>query len=403
MTETSVSLGEVLDKLLGLDGASWLREGVRWLAGQLMELEVASQTGAGRHERCADREDYRNGYRSRWWDTSVGSLELTIPRLREGSYQPSFLEPRRRADRALVAVIQEAYVNGVSTRKVERLVSQLGITSLSKSQVSRLCEELDALVDGFRNRPLTGAFPYLWVDAKYPKVRVEGQVMSAAVLVAYGVNETGFREVLGLEVALQEDGPTWEGFLRSLRARGLTGTRLVISDAHRGLKEAIPRVFPGVAWQRCKVHFVRNLLSHVKVGDRPPLRAALQVIFSQASRAAAMAQLTATVQTLAASYPKAATLLEDAAEDLLAYKTFPEDHWAKIASTNPLERLNKEIGRRTDVVGIFPNEAAVIRLVGAVLAEQHDEWQVGKRYLSLESMALLKPPTVPALENKEAA
>jgi putative transposase len=403
MTETSVSLGEVLDKFLGMEGGSWLREGVRWLADRLMELEVASQAGAGRHERCAAREDYRNGYRSRRWDTSVGSLELVIPRLREGSYQPSFLEPRRRADRALVAVVQEAYVTGVSTRKVERLVAQLGIASLSKSQVSRLCEELDALVEGFRNRPLAGVFPYLWVDAKYPKVRVAGQVVSAAVLVAYGVNDQGFREVLGLEVALQEDGPTWERFLRSLRERGLSGTRLVISDAHLGLKEAIPKVFPGVVWQRCKVHFVRNLLSHVKVGDRPPLRAALQVIFSQASRAAALAQLKTTVQTLSSAYPKAAALLDEAAEEILAYKSFPEEHWAKIASTNPLERLNKEIGRRTDVVGIFPTEAAVVRLVGAVLAEQHDEWQVGKRYLSLESMALLKPSAVPALENKEAA
>jgi len=403
MTEASVSLSAVLDKLLGMEGGSWLREGVRWLADRLMELEVASQAGAGRHERCTAREDYRNGYRSRRWDTSVGSLELAIPRLREGGYQPSFLAPRRRADRALVAVVQEAYVNGVSTRKVERLVSQLGITSLSKSHVSRLCEELDTLVEGFRHRPLSGTFPYLWVDAKYPKVRIHGQVVSAAVLVAYGVNDQGFREVLGLEVALQEDGPTWEGFLRSLRERGLSGTRLVISDAHLGLKEAIPKVFPGVAWQRCKVHFVRNLLSHVKLGDRPPLRAALQVIFSQASHSAALAQLKATVQTLSSAYPKVATLLEDAAEEILAYKTFPEDHWAKIASTNPLERLNREIGRRTDVVGIFPNEAAVVRLVGAVLAEQHDEWQVGHRYVSLESMALLKPRAVPALENKEAA
>lgn len=403
MTETSVAVGEVLDKLLGMEGGSWLREGVRWLADRLMEAEVTSQVGAGRHERHADREDYRNGYRSRRWDTAVGSLELAIPRLRDGSYQPSFLEPRRRADRALVAVVQEAYVTGVSTRKVERLVAQLGIASLSKSQVSRLCEELDALVEGFRNRPLAGVFPYLWVDAKYPKVRVAGQVVSAAVLVAYGVNDQGFREVLGLKVALQEDGPTWEGFLRSLRERGLSGTRLVISDAHRGLQEAIPKVFPGVVWQRCKVHFVRNLLSHVKVGDRPPLRAALQVIFSQASRAAALAQLRATVETLIAAYPKAAALLDDAAEEILAYKGFPEEHWAKIASTNPLERLNREIGRRTDVVGIFPNEAAVVRLVGAVLAEQHDEWQVGKRYLSLESMARLKPPAVPALEHQEVA
>ncbi|MGD2063479.1 MAG: IS256 family transposase [Nitrospirota bacterium] len=403
MTETSVALGEVLDKLLGIEGPSWLREGVRWLAGQLMEVEVAALAGASRHERHAEREDYRNGYRSRRWDTSVGSLELAIPRLREGSYQPSFLEPRRRADRALIAVIQEAYVNGVSTRKVERLVTQLGITSLSKSQVSRLCEELDAVVEGFRHRPLTGAYPYLWVDAKYPKVRVNGQVVSAAVLVAYGVNETGYREVLGLEVALQEDGATWAAFLRSLRERGLSGTRLVISDAHLGLKEALPKVFPGVVWQRCKVHFVRNLLSHVKVEDRPPLRAALQVIFSQASRSAALRQLRTTVETLRAAYPKAAELLEDAAEEILAYKGFPEDHWAKIASTNPLERLNKEIGRRTDVVGIFPNEAAVVRLVGAVLAEQHDEWQVGKRYLSLESMARLRPAAVPALEDKEAA
>jgi putative transposase len=403
MTETSVSLSEVLDKLLGMEGGSWLREGVRWLADRLMDAEVTSQVGAGRHERHADREDYRNGYRSRRWDTSVGSLALAIPRLREGSYQPSFLEARRRADRALIAVVQEAYVNGVSTRKVERLVTQLGITSLSKSQVSRLCEELDALVEGFRHRPLTGSYPYLWVDAKYPKVRCDGQVVSAAVLVAYGVNETGYREVLGLEVALQEDGTTWAAFLRSLRERGLSGTRLVISDAHLGLRAALPKVFPGVVWQRCKVHFVRNLLSQVKVGDRPPLRAALQVIFSQASRSAALAQLRATVETLTAAYPKAAELLEDAAEEILAYKGFPEDHWAKIASTNPLERLNKEIGRRTDVVGIFPNEAAVTRLVGAVLAEQHDEWQVGKRYLSLESMALLKPPGVPALEHKEVA
>jgi len=403
MTKASVSLSEVLDKLLGLEGTNWLGEGVRWLAEKLMEAEVDVRVGARRHERRPDRADYRNGFRTRRWDTSVGSLELAIPRLREGSYQPSFLEPRRRADRALVAVVQEAYVNGVSTRKVERLVSHLGIASLSKSQVSRLCEDLDAQVEGFRNRPLTGSYPYLWVDAKYPKVRVDGQVVSAAVLVAYGVHETGFREVVGLEVALREDGPTWESFLRSLRKRGLSGVRLVISDAHLGLRQAIPKVFPGTAWQRCKVHFVRNLLSHVKVGDHPPLRAALQVIFSQTSRSAALAQVRVTVEGLASTYPKAAALLEEAAEEILAYKGFPKDHWVKIASTNPLERLNREIGRRTDVVGIFPNPASVVRLVGAVLAEQHDEWQVGRRYLSLESMAQLPPMEVLELEDQEAA
>ena len=403
MTDASMWLGAMLNKVRKEADWNWLGEGIRWLAEHLMELEVEGEVGAKPHERKAERRDYRNGYRSRRWDTSVGTIDLSIPRLREKSYEPSFLSTRRRADRALVAVIQEAYVQGVSTRKVERLVEHLGIASMSKSQVSRLCGELDELVQQFRTRPLTEAYPYLWVDAKYPKARVNAQVVSSAVLVAYGVNAQGYREILGVDVALREDGPTWQGFLEGLTARGLSGVRLVISDAHKGLQEAIPKVFPGVPWQRCRVHFMRNLLSHVKVEDRPPLRAALQMIFSQTSHAAAMEQLKSTVSTLSHRYPRAADLLDQAAEEILAYKHFPEAHWSKIASTNPLERLNREIGRRTDVVGIFPNPAAVIRLVGAVLAEQHDEWQVGRRYLSLKSMAELQGPEVATLEQKEAA
>ena len=381
-----------LEELLGKTGANvdFLREAVRVLAEALMELEVSEQIGAQRHERTPDRVTYRNGYRTREWDTRVGTIELRIPKLRQGSYFPSLLEPRRRAEKALVAVIQEAYIHGVSTRKVDELVQALGMTGISKSTVSRLCSELDEMIEEFRSRPLTSRYPYLWLDAKYIKVREGGRVLNQALVVAVGVNENGEREVLGLDVGLSEDGPFWTAFLRSLVQRGLRGVQLVISDAHEGLKEAIRKVLGGSSWQRCRVHFMRNVLSQVPKSAQQMVAALVRTIFAQPDKRAAHEQLAHVVGSLRERFPKAAELLEEAEEDILAYMAFPSEHWRQLHSTNPLERLMREIGRRTDVVGIFPNRPSLIRLAGAVLMEQQDEWAVTpRRYFSQESMRKL--------------
>jgi putative transposase len=384
-----MTAADLVDKLLASEHADVLCDSVAWLVAELLEAEVAALTGAGLGERAPDRrQTQRNGYRPRRWDTRVGELELAIPKLRQGSYFPSFLEPRRRAEQALVAVVQEAYVNGVSTRKVDRLVEQLGLRGMRKDQVSRLCHGLDEQVRVFRERPLEGAYPYLWLDAKVERVREPGGVRHKALVIAYGVHETGRREVVGLEVGEAETESFWRGFLRSLRARGLEGVQLVVSDAHTGLTTAIAKVF-GCPWQRCTVHFLRDMLGHVSRSQQPLVSGAIRQIFTAASAAEARGRLGQVVDQLRPHAPKVARLLEDAEADLLAFYAFPAEHWSKLRSTNPLERVNREIGRRTDVVGIFPNDAALLRLAGMLLLEQNDEWLVGRRYLSETSMALV--------------
>lgn len=389
--ELRIGLERLLRKAQMEHDADFLREGVRVLSQALMELEVEEHIGASRHERSAERTGYRNGYRDRSWETRVGTVELKVPRVRDGSYFPSLLEPRRKAERALSAVVQEAYVHGVSTRKVDELVQALGMSGISKSQVSRLCEELDKEVENFRNRKLEGSYPYVWLDATYVKARQDGQVVSTAVVIAIGLNaESGQREVLGLEVGPSEDGAFWLSFLRSLVARGLSGVRLVTSDSHQGLKGAIEAVLQGAGWQRCRVHFMRNALSLVPKEAQQMVGATIRTVFAQPDSESAHHQWRRVADGFRARFPKLAELMDEAEEDVLAYATFPKEHWQKIWSNNPLERLNKEVKRRTEVVGIFPNEAAVIRLVGAVLNEQHDEWQVGKRYFGAGSLAKLE-------------
>jgi putative transposase len=384
-----MTAADLVDKLLTSEHADVLRESVAWLVAELMEAEVAGLAGAELGERAPDRRQaHRNGYRPRRWDTRVGELELAIPRLRTGSYFPSFLEPRRRAEQALVAVVQEAYVNGISTRKVDRLVEQLGLQGMSKDQVSRLCRGLDEQVSVFRERPLAGAYPYLWLDAKVERVREPGGVRHKALVIAYGVHETGRREVIGLDVGEAETEAFWRGFLRSLRARGLEGVQLVISDAHTGLHAAIGKVF-GCRWQRCTVHFLRDMLGHVTRAQQPLVSGAIRGIFTAGSQAEASQRLGQVVNQLRTHAPKVARLLEDAEAGLLAFYGFPAEHWSKLRSTNPLERVNRKIGRRSDVVGIFPNDAALLRLAGMLLLEQNDEWLVGRRYLSETSMTLV--------------
>jgi putative transposase len=383
-----MTAAELADKLLSAEHADVVRESVAWMVAALMEAEVAAQIGAELGERTPDRVAHRNGYRPRGWETRVGELELRIPRLRTGSYFPSFLEPRRRAEQALVAVVQEAYVNGVSTRRVDRLVEQLGIAGMSKDQVSRLCRGLDEQVRVFCKRPLQGRYPYLWLDAKVERVREPGGVRQKALVIAYGVHQTGRREVIGIDVGEAETEAFWREFLRSLRARGLQGVRLCISDAHEGLKQAIGQVL-GCRWQRCTVHFLRDMLGHVAKPQQPMIAAAIRGIFQAASLAEARARLVEVVGRLAAAAPKVARLLEASEPDLLAFYELPREHWSKLRSTNPLERVNREIGRRTDVVGIFPNDAALLRLAGALLIEQNDEWLVARRYLSQESLELV--------------
>jgi putative transposase len=375
--ELRIGLAQLLRKAQMEHDADFLKEGVRALSQAIMEMEVEEHIGATRHERTEERSGHRNGYR-------------VVPRVRDSSYFPSLLEPRRRAERALSAVVQEAYVHGLSTRKVDELVKALGMGGISKSRVSTLCEELDEEVERFRGRPLEGAYPYVWIDATYVKARQDGRVVSVAVVIAVGVKgETGEREVLGLDVGPSEDGAFWSAFLRSLVARGLSGVRLVTSDIHRGLKSAIEKVLQGASWQRCRVHFMRNALSLVPKAAQQMVGATIRTVFAQPDRESAREQWRRVAEGFRHRFPKLAELMDEAEDDMLAYAAFPVEHWQKVWSNNPLERLNKEVKRRTNVVGIFPNEAAVVRLVGAVLSEQHDEWQVGKRYFSAGSLAKL--------------
>jgi len=388
MAETKrMTAEQVVSYLLEEEGVDFLRESLTWVVQQLMEAEVSELIGAERGERSEERLTHRNGYRPRRWDTRAGELELAIPKLRRGSYFPSFLEPRRRSEQALVAVVQEAYVAGVSTRKVDQVVESLGLR-VSKSEVSRICQGLDEQVDAFRNRPLEGRYPYLWLDAKVEKVRDGGRVVRKCLVLAYGVHESGYREVIGLDVGEAETEAFWRSFLRSLVERGLTGVQLVVSDAHAGLKRAIGQVL-GCSWQRCSVHFLRETLGHARREQQPMLAALLRPLFNTESGEHASVLLGEALERLRQPLPKVAALIEEAEEDLLAFYSFPADHWPKLRSTNPLERVNREIGRRTDVVGIFPNDKALIRLATSVVIEQNDEWLVGRRYLSAHSIEAL--------------
>ena len=364
------------------------REMLKAIADQLMSFEADAVCNANFGERSAERVNRRNGYRPRTWDTRMGSIELSVPKLRQGSYYPDWLlEPRRRGERALAQVVVEAYVRGVSTRRVEGLVQAMGLASMSKSQVSELAKELDELVKSFRERPLSnGPYTYLWLDATVVKSREAGRIVNVAVVVATAVNADGQRELVGFDLVTSEDGAGWTSFLRGLVARGLSGIELAISDAHEGLKNAIAAVFPGAAWQRCRTHFMRNVLTQVPKSAQDPVATLIRSIFAQTDPAAVVQQHKAVVQQLIGRVPKAAAMLDEASADLLAFASFPKQHWKQIWSNNPQERLNKEIKRRTDVVGIFPNREAVIRLIGAVLSEQNDEWAVTKRYMDALSL-----------------
>lgn len=382
---TTMALAELAEK--GAD-ADFLREMIQHVAQRLMDMDVESLCAAAYGERTAERVNSRNGYRDRQWDTRAGSVDLKIPKLRKGSYFPGFLEPRRTAEKALAAVIQEAYIQGISTRSVDELVKSMGMTGISKSQVSRLCTEIDERVNAFLNRPIEGNWPYLWIDATYMKVRQAGRIVSVAVIIAVAVNTDGVREVLGMAVGPSEAEPFWTDFLRSLTDRGLRGVKLVISDAHSGLKAAAAKVL-GCTWQRCKVHFLRNALAYAGKGQRQMVLALINTIFAQETPEAASDQWRSVADQLRERFPKLAEMMDDAEADVLAFMSFPKAHRTQIHSTNPLERLNAEIKRRTNVVGIFPNEPAITRLVGALLLEQNDEWQLKRRYMQLEGLQLL--------------
>ena len=383
MTDDRMALMELVEKQADGD---LVREMLAFAAGRIMEAEVEARAGAAKGARSPLREVQRNGYRERDWDTRAGRIALEIPKLRKGSYFPSFLEPRRTAEKALVAVIQEAYVHGVSTRAVDDLVKAMGAGGMSKSAVSRLCAEIDERVNAFLTRPLEGAWPYLWLDATYVKVREGGRIVSRAVIVAVAVNEDGKREVLGVATGPSEAETFWTEFLRSLRVRGLGGVRLVISDAHTGLKAAIARVFEAT-WQRCRVHWMRNALAHVSRGQHTVVAAAIRQAFDQPDRTHAGETWRKVAEQLRPRWPKLADLMDASEHDVLAYMSFPRQHRTKLHSTNPIERLNKEVKRRADVVGIFPNEASITRLIGAVLFEQNDEWQTSSRYMMVEAFA----------------
>ena len=381
--------------------ADLLREMIGFTAERLMAVEVEGLTGAAHGERSPDRLTHRNGYRERSWETRAGTVALKIPKLRKGSYFPGFLEPRRMAEKALTAVVQEAYIQGVSTRSVDDLVQAMGMSGISKSQVSRLCGEIDDKIQSFLDRPLEGDWPYLWLDATYLKVRQAGRIVSVAVTVAVAVNDQGRREVLGMAIGASEAETFWTGFLRSLTRRGLRGVKLVIADDHKGLKAAATRIL-GATAQRCRVHFMRNLLAHAGKQGRRVVSAFVATAFAHDDADSAAAQWRLVADQLKPKAPKLAALMDEAQHDVLAYMSFPREHRQKLHSTNPLERLNGEIKRRTNVVGIFPNENAITRLVGAILLEQNDEWAVSRRYMTLESIAqtsdnlTLKLPTVAA-------
>jgi transposase-like protein len=384
MTNDMMTLRTLLEKSSDTD---LLREMIGFTAQRLMALEVEGLTGAAPGERSLERINQRNGYRDRVWETRAGTVELHIPKLRKGSYFPAFLEPRRVAEKALTAVIQEAYVQGISTRSVDDLVKAMGMSGISKSQVSRLCEEIDGKVKAFLERPIEGDWPYLWIDATYLKVRRGGRIVSVAAIIAVGVNSDGRREVLGMEIGTSEAEPIWTEFLRKLTRRGLRGVKLVVSDAHEGIKAAVSKVLCAT-WQRCRVHFMRNALAHAGKSGRRVVSAFIGTAFAQETAEAASTQWRAVADQIRPKVPKLATIMDQAEQDVLAYMSFPKEHRTKLHSTNPIERLNGEIKRRTDVVGIFPNEEAISRLVGALLLEQNDEWAVQRgRYMTLETIA----------------
>jgi len=392
VAKDSMDLLELFRKRGDDADVDFLREALRVVVQAIMEAEVSAQIGAEHGERSLSRVTYRNGYRPRRWDTRVGSMELGIPKLRDGSYFPSLLEPRRRSEKALLAVIQQAYIEGVSTRRVDDLVKALGCEGISKSQVSRICEELDSLVNDFVNRQLDGGpYRYVWLDALTQKVREAGRIVNVSVVVATAVNAEGKREVLGLDVGTNEDGAFWLAFLRSLVARNLNGVELVTSDAHQGLKSAIATVFSGASWHRCRTHFMTNLLTRVPKRVQPAVATMVRTIYQQLSAQEVRTQHQHVATQLAEHFPEVAELLQETREEILAFTSFPRSHWKQVWSNNPLERLNREIRRRTDVVGIFPNRQAVIRLVGAVLAEQHDEWAVSRRYLNVWAVETPEP------------
>jgi putative transposase len=399
MTNERMALAELLEK--GSDG-DLLREMIGYVAQRLMEADVEGLVGAAHGERSESRENWRNGYRERDWHTRSGTIALKIPKLRKGSYFPGFLEPRKSSEKALAAVVQEAYVQGISTRSVDELVKALGMNGISKSQVSRLCEEIDERVGAFLNRPLEGDWPYLWIDATYVKVRDAGRIVSVAAIIAVGVNSEGRREVLGMATGPSEAEPFWTAFLRSLTRRGLRGVKLVISDAHEGLKAAAAKVLKAT-WQRCKVHFLRNALAYANKGQRQMVFALINTIFAQETAQAAHAQWRIVTDQLRERFPRLAQMMDQAEHEVLAFMDFPKEHRVKIHSTNVLERLNGEVKRRADVVGIFPNDKAIVRLVGALLMEQNDEYAIQKRYMSLESLAAMSDnpairlPAAPAL------
>ena len=393
MTDPTIALKEYLINIGLDDDADFLHQGVELLSQMLIELEVEQQIGAGKHERTLERSNYRNGYRERTWETRVGEIELAIPKLRRGSYFPSLLDPRRPSEKALLAVVQEAYLKGVSTRKVDNLVKALGLSGIDKSKVSRICKELDEAVTAFRERPLEAAYPYLWLDGVYLKGRQNHRIVSLALVIAIGVDEEGERHLLGFDLGGSEDQAFWLAFLRSLVKRGLKKVQLVISDAHQGLKKAISQVFLGASWQRCRVHFMRNLLARIPHRDKAAVAAAVRLVFDQPSRQSAEIQLHLLAEKLSKPYPEAAKLLVEAKADVLAYKNFPKEHWRRIHSTNMLERLNKEVKRRTKVVGIFPDQPSVIRLVGSILKETDEDWRAAqRRYFSEKSMRLVTDP-----------
>jgi putative transposase len=402
MAETKrMTTEQVVGYLLEGEGLDFLRESLVWVVQQLMEAEVSELIGAARGERAPEeRLTHRNGYRQRAWATRAGEIELAIPKIRRGSYFPSFLEPRKRSEQALVAVVQEAYVAGVSTRKVDQVVESLGLR-ISKSEVSRICAGLDEQVEAFRNRPLEGRYPYLWLDAKVEKVRDGGRVVQKALVLAYAVHESGYRDVIGVDVGECETEAFWRSFLRSLVKRGLTGVQLVVSDAHAGLKAAIGQVL-ACPWQRCTVHFLRETLGHVRKDQQGMVAALLRPIFNADDRDSARELVGDALERLRSPLPKVAELLEEAEEDLLGFYSFPAMHWPKLRSTNPLERVNREIGRRTDVVGIFPNDRALIRLAASIVIEQNDEWLVGHRYLSAHSLDAILTDDKKDTNNEEA-
>jgi putative transposase len=403
--ESEVAAGDIVpvpgaqfEETLASASPDVLRAMVREFAQRMMDAEVEVRCGAGYGEVSPDRVNSRNGYRAREWDTRAGTIELAIPKLRSGSYFPSFLEHRRRAERALASVVATSYLLGVSTRRVEKLAASLGVVGLSKSQVSAMAAELDELVEGFRSRPLdAGPYTFVWIDALTQKVREGGRTVSVHCLIATGVNAAGYREILGIDVTSAEDGAGWLAFLRGLVARGLSGVALVISDDHAGLVNAIAAVLPGAAWQRCRAHYARNLLTRVPKSAQPWVSTLVRTIFEQPDAASVRAQHAQVTAALEAKLPAAGAHLDQARDDILAFAAFPREVWRQIWSNNPQERLNKEIRRRTDVVGIFPGRDAIIRLVGAVLAEQNDEWTESRRYMGLEILAACRKAAQPVM------